>query len=51
MKAQLHAFASGERHNDISQQMRNVARDDTAGDHGRGKLFGLATTEIARPGD
>jgi cytochrome c553 len=26
IKAQLHAFASGARHNDTSQQMRNVAR-------------------------
>jgi cytochrome c553 len=26
MKAQLQAFASGERHNDINEQMRNVAR-------------------------
>jgi cytochrome c553 len=26
MKAQLQAFASGRRNNDISQQMRNVAR-------------------------
>jgi cytochrome c553 len=26
MKAQLQSFASGQRHNDISQQMRNVAR-------------------------
>jgi cytochrome c553 len=26
MKAQLHAFASSERRNDISQQMRNIAR-------------------------
>jgi cytochrome c553 len=26
LKAQLHAFASSERRNDISQQMRNVAR-------------------------
>lgn len=26
MRAQLHALASGERHNDISEQMRNVAR-------------------------
>ncbi len=26
LKAQLAAFASGARHNDISQQMRNVAR-------------------------
>lgn len=25
-KAQLRAFASGERHNDISEQMRNIAR-------------------------
>ncbi|MFK4558600.1 cytochrome c553 [Bradyrhizobium ottawaense] len=29
MKAQLHAFASGERRNDISQQMRNIARGMT----------------------
>jgi cytochrome c553 len=29
MKAQLTAFASGERHNDISQQMRNIARTMT----------------------
>jgi cytochrome c553 len=29
IKAQLHAFASGTRHNDISQQMRNVARQMT----------------------
>ncbi|WP_419727884.1 c-type cytochrome [Lichenicola sp.] len=27
--AQLHAFASGDRHNDISRQMRNVAHDMT----------------------
>jgi cytochrome c553 len=26
MKAQLQAFASGVRHNDISEQMRNIAR-------------------------
>ena len=26
LKAQLHAFASGERRNDISEQMRNIAR-------------------------
>lgn len=26
MKAQLEAFASGQRRNDISQQMRNIAR-------------------------
>jgi len=30
IKAQLHAFASGTRHNDISQQMRNIARQMTA---------------------
>jgi cytochrome c553 len=30
IKAQLAAFASGVRHNDISQQMRNVARQMTA---------------------
>lgn len=30
MKAQLQAFASGERRNDISQQMRNIARAMTA---------------------
>jgi cytochrome c553 len=30
IKAQLTAFASGVRHNDISQQMRNVARQMTA---------------------
>ena len=29
IKAQLHAFASGTRRNDISQQMRNVARQMT----------------------
>ena len=29
IKAQLHAFASATRHNDISQQMRNVARQMT----------------------
>ncbi len=40
MKAQLQAFASGERRNDISQQMRNIARAMTAaGDRpGRGLL-------------
>jgi cytochrome c553 len=26
LRAQLEAFASGARHNDISQQMRNIAR-------------------------
>jgi cytochrome c553 len=30
IKAQLQAFASGTRHNDISQQMRNIARQMTA---------------------
>ena len=30
LKAQLLAFASGARHNDISQQMRNIARRMTA---------------------
>jgi len=30
IKAQLHAFASGTRRNDISQQMRNIARKMTA---------------------
>ena len=29
MKAQLQAFASGDRHNDISQQMRSIARTMT----------------------
>jgi cytochrome c553 len=29
LAAQLHAFASGERHNDINEQMRNVARQMT----------------------
>ncbi|REG50696.1 cbb3-type cytochrome c oxidase subunit III [Paraburkholderia sp. BL6669N2] len=29
MRAQLQAFASGERHNDISEQMRNIARNMT----------------------
>jgi cytochrome c553 len=29
LRAQLEAFASGERHNDISEQMRNVARGMT----------------------
>jgi cytochrome c553 len=32
IKAQLEAFASGERRNDISQQMRNVARRMTPGE-------------------
>ena len=30
IKAQLQAFASGARRNDISQQMRNIARNMTA---------------------
>jgi cytochrome c553 len=30
LKTQLQAFASGDRHNDISGQMRNVARNMTA---------------------
>ena len=30
IKAQLHAFATGARRNDISQQMRNIARQMTA---------------------
>jgi cytochrome c553 len=30
IKAQLHAFADGTRRNDISQQMRNIARQMTA---------------------
>ena len=30
IKAQLHAFAAGTRRNDISQQMRNIARQMTA---------------------
>jgi cytochrome c553 len=30
LAAQLHAFASGARHNDINEQMRNVARQMTA---------------------
>ena len=30
LQAQLDAFAAGDRHNDISQQMRNVARNMTA---------------------
>lgn len=30
LKAQLQAFASGTRHNDISEQMRNIARQMTA---------------------
>ena len=29
LRTQLEAFASGERHNDISEQMRNVARGMT----------------------
>jgi cytochrome c553 len=29
IKAQLQAFASGSRHNDISEQMRNIARNMT----------------------
>jgi cytochrome c553 len=29
LRAQLEAFASNERHNDISEQMRNVARGMT----------------------
>jgi cytochrome c oxidase subunit I len=29
IQAQLHAFASGTRYNDISQQMRNIARQMT----------------------
>ncbi len=29
IKSQLHAFASGDRHNDVSEQMRNVARNMT----------------------
>ena len=29
IQSQLHAFASGERHNDIGQQMRNIARQMT----------------------
>ena len=29
IKAQLQAFASGARHNDISEQMRNIARQMT----------------------
>jgi cytochrome c553 len=32
IKAQLQAFASGSRHNDISQQMRNIARQMSAGE-------------------
>lgn len=32
IRAQLQAFASGDRHNDTSEQMRNVARQMTAGE-------------------
>ncbi|NRO99095.1 c-type cytochrome [Paraburkholderia sp. NMBU_R16] len=32
MRAQLQAFASGDRHNDTSEQMRNVARQMTPGE-------------------
>ena len=39
IKAQLQAFASGTRRNDISQQMRNIARQMTAEEIDAGRLL------------
>jgi cytochrome c553 len=44
IKAQLQAFASGTRRNDISQQMRNIARQMTAGE-----IDGVARYYEAQP--
>ena len=50
IKAQLQAFASGTRRNDISQQMRNIARQMTAEeiDAGRPLLRGPALSREPR---
>jgi cytochrome c553 len=52
MKAQLQAFASGHRRNDINEQMRNIARamtpqeiDDAAA------YYASQPPEVARPTD
>jgi cytochrome c553 len=39
LRAQLEAFASGERHNDISEQMRNVARGMTSAEIERAAAY------------
>jgi cytochrome c553 len=39
LRAQLEAFAAGERHNDISEQMRNVARGMTAAEIERAATY------------
>lgn len=39
LKAQLQAFASGARHNDISQQMRNIARQMSAAEMDEATAF------------
>jgi cytochrome c553 len=46
LKAQLTAFASGARHNDISEQMRNVARGMT-----QAEIEAAAGFYAGRPGD
>ncbi len=50
IKAQLKAFAAGTRRNDISQQMRNIARQmtDRRDRRGRPVLRGTALTAAAR---
>jgi cytochrome c553 len=44
--AQLEAFASGRRHNDISEQMRNVARGMTHAEIGRAATYYAGATVI-----
>jgi cytochrome c553 len=39
IKAQLQAFASGSRRNDISQQMRNIARQMTSDEMNKGARY------------
>src|SRR5262249_23474850 len=39
LRTQLEAFASGERHNDISEQMRNVARGLTRAEMEQAALY------------
>ena len=47
MKEQLQAFASEQRRNDISQQMRNIARAMTPRDRGGGGVLRLTARPIS----
>jgi cytochrome c553 len=50
MKAQLQAFASGQRHNDISEQMRNIARAMTPQEiEEAAAYYASQPPEVARP--